>query len=84
MKIAENMLADVARRAKSAGVTLVWDAAAVRALVRDGFDPAYGARPLRRTIQTKVEDVLAERLLAGNIGDGTVHLTAEEHGLSIA
>ena len=46
-----------------------------------GFDPVYGARPLRRLVQTTVEDQLARRLLAGQIHDGqTVHLDVNESG----
>jgi ATP-dependent Clp protease ATP-binding subunit ClpB len=44
-------------------------------LVRVGFDPAYGARPLKRTIQKEVETVLARLLLEGKVRDGqTVHV----------
>ena len=49
--------------------------AAVRWLVTNGFDPLYGARPLRRLIQTAIGDPLAKRLLGGEIHDGqTVHV----------
>ena len=49
--------------------------AAVRWLVTNGFDPLYGARPLRRLIQTAIGDALAKRLLGGEIHDGqTVHV----------
>ena len=41
-------------------------------LVEDGYDPAYGARPLRRTIQRQVEDPLAEDLLRGRYKAGDV------------
>ena len=47
-----------------------------------GYDPAYGARPLKRVIQKALEDPLAERILAGAVKDGeTVEVTANEHGL---
>ena len=49
--------------------------AALEHLVRVGFDPAYGARPLKRTIQKEVENVLARQLLEGKVRDGqTVHV----------
>jgi ATP-dependent Clp protease ATP-binding subunit ClpB len=38
--------------------------------VRVGHDPAYGARPLKRTLQREVETVLARKLLAGDVRDG--------------
>ena len=48
---------------------------AVQWLVKHGFDPLYGARPLRRLIQTSIGDPLAKRLLGGEIHDGqTVHV----------
>jgi ATP-dependent Clp protease ATP-binding subunit ClpB len=39
-------------------------------LVRSGYDPAYGARPLKRAIQREIETPLARRILAGDIRDG--------------
>ncbi len=39
-------------------------------LANRGYDPAYGARPLKRVIQTELQDPLAERILAGDIHDG--------------
>ena len=44
-------------------------AAAKDELVREGYDPAYGARPLRRTVQRRVENELAKRILAGEFHD---------------
>jgi len=50
-----------------------------------GFDPAYGARPLKRVIQRYLQDELAELILAGEISDGqTVNVTTDENGLVIA
>ena len=39
-------------------------------IVREGYDPAYGARPLRRTIQRRIENELAKRVLAGEFTEG--------------
>ena len=44
--------------------------AAISAIAKAGFDPVYGARPLRRAIQTKIEDVLSERILDNSISSG--------------
>ena len=44
--------------------------AARKQLARDGYDPAYGARPLKRLIQREIENPLARRLLAGEFSDG--------------
>ena len=49
-----------------------------------GYDPVYGARPLRRVIQKKLQDPLAELLLAGKINDGdALQIAADENGLTI-
>jgi ATP-dependent Clp protease ATP-binding subunit ClpB len=39
-------------------------------LAMAGFDPVYGARPLKRLVQTTIEDVLAKRVLSGEVNDG--------------
>jgi ATP-dependent Clp protease ATP-binding subunit ClpB len=50
-----------------------------------GYDPVYGARPLKRVIQRQLQNPLAELILAGRITDGeTVNVTAGEGGLAIA
>ncbi|MGH7395400.1 MAG: ATP-dependent Clp protease ATP-binding subunit ClpC, partial [Candidatus Methylomirabilales bacterium] len=53
-------------------------------LIEKGFEPTYGARPLRRAIQRHVEDLLAEELLKGNFAEGsTVRVRAGEEGLIV-
>jgi ATP-dependent Clp protease ATP-binding subunit ClpB len=53
-------------------------------LGQKGYDPAYGARPLKRVIQKYVQDPLAELILQGKIGEGdTVNITADKNGLVI-
>ena len=49
---------------------LAWSDEALDALAQAGFDPAYGARPLRRAIRAQVEDPAAEALLAGRLRKG--------------
>ena len=57
------------------GITLAADDDAVAELARDGFDPQYGARPLRRAIQSMVEDAVAEKMLEGQLKSGdTAHV----------
>jgi len=53
-------------------ITIELDAKARHWLAEKGYDPAYGARPLKRTIQKNVQDPLAERILAGEVHDGEV------------
>jgi ATP-dependent Clp protease ATP-binding subunit ClpB len=51
-------------------------------LAREGYDPAYGARPLKRLIQKEIQDVLAMKLLTGEFGEGqTVEVDAIDGGL---
>jgi len=83
LKITEVMLKDVVCRAADREVELSIDEAACRLLLDEGFDPKYGARPLRRTIQRLVEDRLADMLLEGAISSGdhvTVEISAKEDG----
>jgi ATP-dependent Clp protease ATP-binding subunit ClpB len=54
-------------------------------LANEGYDPAYGARPLKRVIQREVQDGLADAILSGTISDGqAVTVDASEAGLVLA
>ncbi|WP_036282667.1 ATP-dependent chaperone ClpB [Methylocystis sp. ATCC 49242] len=65
-------------------ITLHPDSKARDWLAAKGYDPAYGARPLKRVMQKELQDALAERLLAGEIVDGaTVEVSAEGQALTI-
>jgi ATP-dependent Clp protease ATP-binding subunit ClpB len=65
-------------------VTLEVDAAAMAWLGNAGYDPVYGARPLKRVIQRELQNPLAQAILEGRIPDGsTVHVTASDKGLVI-
>lgn len=66
-QIAAKMLEQVKERVAELGIVLKWDNAAVDVLAESGFDEVYGARPLRRAVQTQVEDAIAEKILAGEI-----------------
>ena len=69
-EIALRLLARTAQRTAALGVTLTADTNAVRALAARGFDPVYGARPLRRLIRAAVEDPVAEQMLSGTLSRG--------------
>ncbi|MCL2563427.1 MAG: ATP-dependent Clp protease ATP-binding subunit [Oscillospiraceae bacterium] len=69
-EIAAKMLEGVTARIEALGIRLTVDASAVELLAERGFDPVYGARPLRRAIQSAVEDSAAEQLLDGSIKAG--------------
>ncbi len=65
-------------------ITIELDDAAVNWLASEGYDPAYGARPLKRVIQKNVQDPLSELILEGKIKDGDrVHVSANDAGLVI-
>ncbi len=76
-KIVAIQLALLQDRLTDRRITLDLSAEAVDWLVQHGFDPLYGARPLRRLLQTKIGDELAREILSGEIQDGQrVHITA--------
>lgn len=68
VKIANLMLASLVKRLAERGVTTEFSGEAKDYIVTVGYDPEYGARPLRRTIQRLVEDVLSEKIIRGEIG----------------
>ena len=79
-KIVRLMLDELTKRSsESLGITLTAGKTAIAHLADVGFDQKYGARPLRRAIQTEVEDLLAEKVLDGKIKKGdTVQLTCRK------
>ncbi|MBQ3103773.1 MAG: ATP-dependent Clp protease ATP-binding subunit [Oscillospiraceae bacterium] len=70
-EIARRMLRLTAKRMEEMGVKLEVEEDAVRELAKNGFDPVYGARPLRRAIQNRVEDAVAEQMLEGRLQSGS-------------
>ncbi len=77
--IARRMLDTIGSRMAAQGITLQADDDAVAALAKDGFDARYGARPLRRTLQNEVEDVVAEQMLDGQLKSGdTAHIRLKD------
>jgi ATP-dependent Clp protease ATP-binding subunit ClpA len=68
--IVDLLLADLQRRLASQEITLELTPAARRLIAREGTDPAYGARPLKRTIQRLVENPFARALLQGQFKPG--------------
>ncbi len=64
-KIARIMLAEIRTRIEGIGVSISFDESAVELLAKEGFDPVWGARPLRRAIQRKIEDSFASEMLDG-------------------
>ncbi|WP_235657070.1 AAA family ATPase, partial [Fischerella thermalis] len=69
-QIAEIMLKEVADRLTEKGITLEVSDRFKERVLQEGYNPSYGARPLRRAIMRLLEDSLAEALLSGQITDG--------------
>ncbi|MBL3899500.1 ATP-dependent chaperone ClpB [Bifidobacterium longum subsp. suis] len=78
--IVDIQVAGVAQRLTDRRITLDVTAAAREWLANTGYDPAYGARPLRRLVQTEVGDQLARMLLAGKVHDGDTVLVDQTGG----
>ena len=82
--IVEIQLARLLKRLAARKITLALDEDAKKWLAEEGYDPVFGARPLKRVIQRSLQDPLAEMLLAGDIKDGeAVPVTAGAEGLII-
>ncbi|MBQ1839264.1 MAG: hypothetical protein II127_06575, partial [Ruminococcus sp.] len=64
------MLETLSTRLAAMDITITFTDAAVTAIADKGFDDSYGARPLRRAIQSEIEDTLSEKMLDGEITEG--------------
>jgi len=74
----------VSDRLQEKGVKLVLNKKAMQYLAEKGYDPAYGARPLNRLIQTEILNPIANMLIAQDVGDGdTINVSVSENGLVI-
>ncbi len=83
-RIVDLELVKVAERLAERDLRLEVSAAAREWLAREGYSPEYGARPLRRVIQTRVEDAISEALLAGKFGPGdTIYVDADGENIRI-
>lgn len=82
--IVEIQVAKLKRRVAKQNIQIELDDAAMKWLGDEGYDPVYGARPLKRVIQRALQNPLAELLLAGDIGDGdTIAVSAGADGLIV-
>jgi ATP-dependent Clp protease ATP-binding subunit ClpB len=81
-RIVDIQIARLAKLLEDRKITIKLERSARDWLAEKGWDPAYGARPLKRVIQKSVQDPLAEMILAGRVKDGeTVAITAGKQGL---
>ena len=69
-QIASNLLGQVAQRLEQMKIAISFEPEVVALVAKEGFDPRYGARPLRRVIQTKIEDLLADKMIGGELSAG--------------
>jgi ATP-dependent Clp protease ATP-binding subunit ClpC len=75
------MLREVSTRLLDQGITLSVTERFKDRLVQEGYDPSYGARPLRRVIMRLLEDSLAEAMLSGQVNEGyTAVVDVDEQG----
>ena len=82
--IVDIQLVGLRKRLAARGLGLQLDEAAVSWLADEGFDPVYGARPLKRVLQRSLQDQLAEMILAGEVNEGDqIAVTASPDGLVI-
>jgi ATP-dependent Clp protease ATP-binding subunit ClpC len=85
VKITEIMLKEVTNRLKEQGLGLQIDQSAIELIAKEGNDPAFGARPLRRAIQRMIEDELSEKILEGTFALGDeIKVTAENGKLKFS
>ncbi len=83
-KIVEIQLQNVSRTVLDRGIELSWTPEARRILAERGYDPAFGARPLKRLIQREVSDALAKEILGNKVVTGDrVELVAGKDGLEV-
>ncbi len=81
LQIVDLMVARVAQQARAQGIELEITQEVREMLAREGFDPQFGARPLRRAVQRLIEDPLAEEILLGRFSEGdTVVASLDEEG----
>ncbi|MEK7281379.1 MAG: AAA family ATPase [Chloroflexota bacterium] len=84
-KIVELMISQVQKRLEESKVRLELSEAAKDYLVKEGYDPVFGARPLRRAIQREVENLLSSKILAGEFREGdTVQIDVAGDKLSFS
>lgn len=79
-EIARRMLRTLDKRLAGMDMSCQVSDRAVAEIAKAGFDPVYGARPLRRAIQSKIEDTLSEQLLTGKFRAGDVIQIDAENG----
>ena len=85
-RILDLQLADIERRLSDTHSLIIrLEESARDHFIRRGYQPKYGARPLKRLLQTELEDLLAEEILKGTINDGdTVYVSEKDGKISLS
>jgi ATP-dependent Clp protease ATP-binding subunit ClpB len=83
-KIADLMVAAVQKRLSDRGIRIVMEDSAKKAVIRNGYNPVYGARPLKRYIQSTIETLIGRAIISGEVEDNTeVHFIAQNGEITI-
>ncbi|MBQ1900253.1 MAG: AAA family ATPase, partial [Erysipelotrichaceae bacterium] len=83
-QIAERMLRTLAGRLHDMEIEVTFDPSVPKTIAKHGFDPVYGARPIRRAIQSEIEDRLSEKILEGEVRAGDNITVSYEDELKIS
>jgi ATP-dependent Clp protease ATP-binding subunit ClpB len=79
-KIVEKFLNELKDQVAKKGMNLTWDKSIVESIAKDSYDPAFGARPIRRYIQKYIETPLAQAMLGGGISQNVQIVRGKEEG----
>jgi len=83
-QISRIMLSSLKERMAALGIEVNFTDELVKFIAKAGYDPVYGARPLRRAIQSRVEDLLSDEMLSGRVSaSAPVTVDADENGVKL-
>jgi ATP-dependent Clp protease ATP-binding subunit ClpB len=83
-KIVEIQLNEVVEKVAEKGIKLVIEPSMKKYLIENGFDPEYGARPIRRLIQKTILDTLADKMIGGELKNGKIKLGFEKSAIKVS
>ena len=83
-KIVDIQLGEVVKKVAERGINLVIDPSVKKHIIENGYDPEYGARPIKRLIQKTILDELADRIIGGSIKNGKIKISFEKSGVKIS
>src|SRR3989338_334555 len=84
-RIVDIQLQELTERLQEKGIRVVVDISAKKYIAKNGFDPEYGARPVKRLIQKMILDQLADKIIGGQIKDGgKVKISSQESGITVS